>query len=591
MHNICTRSICSKHRIQIFSLCRTNPISDVPWCSFVARSSCRTSLTRLTATPFFEGARKNAQHSCVSARSTSWRIMPSLLHSKLGTGHVCLQDCLVTDKPARYREWHLDLLQGNLSSQSAPPAAVAASTPCPCCGQKHWCLQSEDIFTRDNGGHGYDWLREGNRVQVPGAFVSWGTNFQRDKRINPQIAQLHIFMYTLSTYCPQLQGCVLTSGQVQTISNLACWRVHLRLLQEETWFHDLSPEDARSWADAGGVANLSEVVSGKKWMRGDLYIDSDSSPWAQPLCCPLSFFIPGFSCASLQISSIEISYLLLFGSLNLSFVPDARNTWLVSTQAVRWIILLPPFGAGSHSYGFVRNFGISENFFVEIHKFASCTRFVFIVVSCWMSLVPFKQTMSWLFCPRFTRTPCVDRITDKALGSVALSLMLTQRILENIAGSTKCWNPKGYYRFLFQFAIEMSKGASHGLTRSDRIFPTMFCSFTSTFIRCWIIPSFNVSGHFSLMTEKLGARWLSPFLLADSETNLSISSLYFLFCSFLFVKPMFGQLGSPRPPALSQEWCKGVGVIADETGVAVKAIKARLKELMGWWLGWGFEHQ
>jgi hypothetical protein len=78
-------------------------------------------------------------------------------------------------------------------------------------------------------------------------------------------------------------------------------------------------------------------------MRGDLYIDSDSSPWAQPLCCPLSFFIPGFSCASLQISSIEISYLLLFGSLNLSFVPDARNTWLVSTQAVRWIILLPPF--------------------------------------------------------------------------------------------------------------------------------------------------------------------------------------------------------------------------------------------------------
>ena len=116
MHNICTRSICSKHRIQIFSMRRTNPISDVPWCSFVARSSCRTSLARLTATPFFEGARKSAQHSCVSARSTSWRIMPSLLHSKLGTGHVCLQDCSVTDRPARYREWHLDLLQGNLSS-------------------------------------------------------------------------------------------------------------------------------------------------------------------------------------------------------------------------------------------------------------------------------------------------------------------------------------------------------------------------------------------------------------------------------------------------------------------------------------------
>ena len=253
-----------------------------------------------------------------------------------------------------------------------PPAAVAASTPCPCCGQKHWCLQSEDIFTRDNGGQRYDWLREGNRVQVPGAFVSWGTNFQRDKPINPQIAQLHIFMYTLSTYWPQLQGCVLTSGQVQTISNLACWRVHLRLLQEETWFHDLSPEDARSWADAGGVANLSEVVSGKQWMRGDLDINSDSSPWAQPLCCPLSFFIPASSCSSVQIQTAGAALVtsnlfeiidLVLSTFWLCLTPETH--WLVWTQAVRWIILFPPFWAGSHTYGFVRNFGISENFLLK----------------------------------------------------------------------------------------------------------------------------------------------------------------------------------------------------------------------------------
>ena len=44
-----------------------------------------------------------------------------------------------------------------------------------------------------------------------------------------------------------------------------------------------------------------------------------------------------------------------------------------------------------------------------------------------------------------------------------------------------------------------------------------------------------------------------------------------------------------RPPALSQEWCKKVGVIADEAGVAVEAIKAWGKELMGWWREWGFD--
>ena len=38
-------------------------------------------------------------------------------------------------------------------------------------------------------------------------------------------------------------------------------------------------------------------------------------------------------------------------------------------------------------------------------------------------------------------------------------------------------------------------------------------------------------------------------------------------------------------PALSQEWCQNTGVIADEAGVAVDAIKAWGKELMGWWLG------
>ena len=39
-----------------------------------------------------------------------------------------------------------------------------------------------------------------------------------------------------------------------------------------------------------------------------------------------------------------------------------------------------------------------------------------------------------------------------------------------------------------------------------------------------------------------------------------------------------------------QEWCKGVGVIPHEKR-GVEAIKAWVKELMGWWLGWGFERK
>ena len=32
-------------------------------------------------------------------------------------------------------------------------------------------------------------------------------------------------------------------------------------------------------------------------------------------------------------------------------------------------------------------------------------------------------------------------------------------------------------------------------------------------------------------------------------------------------------------------------MLANEAGVAVEAIKAWGKELMGWWLGWGFERK
>lgn len=63
-----------------------------------------------------------------------------------------------------------------------------------------------------------------------------------------------------------------------------------------------------------------------------------------------------------------------------------------------------------------------------------------------------------------------------------------------------------------------------------------------------------------------------------------------LFCSFFACKP-YVWFGTNHKPALSQEWCKNVGVIADEAGSAVEAIKAWGKELISWWLGWGFEHQ
>ena len=56
-------------------------------------------------------------------------------------------------------------------------------------------------------------------------------------------------------------------------------------------------------------------------------------------------------------------------------------------------------------------------------------------------------------------------------------------------------------------------------------------------------------------------------LLADLETNHPYFVPFFACQPFLW-------LGTSRKPALSQEWCQNFGVIADEAGVAVEAIKA-----------------
>ena len=164
--------------------CLDNPVSDVHWCSCVACSSCRTSLTKRMATWFFARAKENAQHSCASVRNILWWIMPSLLHSELGAGHACLPDgsVEVCGKPARYREW-LALIC--LGSRSAPPATAAASTPC----------HAENIFGSGNGGHRYTWLiiEKGESCSSSWGSV-WEVEFKQTNPINRQIAHLHIYV-------------------------------------------------------------------------------------------------------------------------------------------------------------------------------------------------------------------------------------------------------------------------------------------------------------------------------------------------------------------------------------------------------------
>ena len=53
------------------------------------------------------------------------------------------------------------------------------------------------------------------------------------------------------------------------------------------------------------------------------------------------------------------------------------------------------------------------------------------------------------------------------------------------------------------------------------------------------------------------------------------------FCSFVFVNLcLVSWAPHNNKSALSQEWCQNVGVIADEAGIAVDAIKAWGKELI-----------
>ena len=176
---------------------------------------------------------------------------------------------------------------------------------------------------------------------------------------------------------------------------------------------------------------------------------------------------------------------------------------------------------------------------IEIHNLGSNTRFVLVVVSPRMCRVP--QTMSRTLLVWLTH----------------LFLMLKY---------LKSKNPSSFF---FKFAMEMSKGAS---TRSDKMVPTMFAVLhpTSLLLRFSIQ---ETSGEW--LRNLLEASWLRPFLLSDSETNHSNRFKSSLFCSFFCLSTLCLVGSAPHhKPALNQEWCKNVGVIADEAGFAVDAIKA-----------------
>ena len=187
------------------------------------------------------------------------------LNSELGAGHACLPDGFVEvwDKPTRCGEW---LPFVNLSSRSAPPAAAAVSTPCPCSGQQQWRLQSEWIFVRDNGGHRYGWVRQCNQsCWSSWGFVFGGIVFQRGKPINPQIAQLHIYRW------PQPGEHALTCVQARLKYDMVLTGTS-KVLREAAVVRGSVAWGRKILGACGGVADLSDVVLRNNEMRGGFFL-------------------------------------------------------------------------------------------------------------------------------------------------------------------------------------------------------------------------------------------------------------------------------------------------------------------------------
>lgn len=190
---------------------------------------------------------------------------------------------------------------------------------------------------------------------------------------------------------------------------------------------------------------------------------------------------------------------------------------------------------------------------IEIHYVGSNTLLVLVVVSPRMFSLPLHQPYREMVSdgnPGFLPT-----FSDFSPATIREHCWFNRLIFDAEIRKTIQY-------FFCRFAMEMSNGGPPCLRLSSWL--------NQTELQCFKISQVNddcVPSHLQILRQ-----------------TILISFLFRL--SILCVVRSAPQ---DHKPALIQEWCQSVGVIADEEGVAVEAIKAWGKELMGWWLGWRLE--
>ena len=146
----------------------------------------------------------------------------------------------------------------------------------------------------------------------------------------------------------------------------------------------------RSWAAAGAVANLSEVVSGKQWEETSILIQTAAPELSPFVVLWVSLFQHSAAplCKFKQLAqrwSHQIYWNQWFGSLNLLVVPDVETIgWSGAGCALDHCS--PAFWAASDTYGFVWKLG---------RKFQNNTCFIACPCSWKTKIVRLPQPMSW----------------------------------------------------------------------------------------------------------------------------------------------------------------------------------------------------
>ena len=248
MHDICTYSTCSKGRIQIHFM-----FGQIWLAIFIDFIDVRMLLVAV------KGHHQQNWFLCCL-----WQIMPGLLTANW------VQVTLVCRMVLSKCETNLQDV-GNDCHLLIWAADPRPQRPQRCRPHAHAVVNNSDVFsqsgflweTTEATGMA-EWDSVINHVEVPGALFLGVLCF---KEANQSTRKLRNCIYTAGHSLGNMLWHVCRPGSNMTW----CWRVHPRFFEKQPWFEDLSPEDARFWAHAGGVADLSDVVLRNNEMRGGFF--------------------------------------------------------------------------------------------------------------------------------------------------------------------------------------------------------------------------------------------------------------------------------------------------------------------------------